>query len=382
MLVQKTVKAKIFGLTHTKQALLKQEYEGWQAFLRGDREVKLYSATRQQAERLINRLGERKKQKPYPMILRNDVINIQRRDTKLARFWLKIPIAGVWGGIKVPLQFPHNQNSLVEECRLRESKLIWKGDHWGVHLVFEKEIETPDFHANSRVLGVDFGERHIATSVEWDGRARSNPRFYGTEVRGIRRHHAWLRKRLGERKCLKAIKKVGRRERKKVDAVLHRISKRIVSQAKEARATIVLGMPNGKAMRGTAWGRRFKRIVHSMPYYRLAQFIHYKALWAGVPVIEANEDYSSVECHRCGALCSRPRQDLVVCPHCGSYQADLNASINLAKRFHDHWLWDGAALDTARNFGEMRLKNQTTKESHDLNHGSVKNCINERKGNS
>lgn len=353
MFAQKTIKAEIFGLTRTKQDLLQREYDNWQTFLQGNQKVKIYSATRQQAERVLKRLGKRKKPKPYPMVLRNDVINVQLHNTKLTRFWMKIPIAGVRGGIRVPLQFPRNQASLLDECRLRESKLIWKGDHFSVHLVFEKEVEVPDFRANSRVLGVDFGERHIATSVEWDGHAMRNPRFYGTGVRGIRRHHAWLRKRLGERKCLKAVRKVGKRERKKVDAVLHRVSRQIVDQAREAKATIVMGMPNGKSMRRSARGKRFRRIVYSMPYYRLAQFIHYKALWAGVPVAEANEDYTSIECHVCNELCKRPRQDLVVCPHCGSYQADLNAAINLAKRFHDHWLWDGAAFDTARNLGEM-----------------------------
>ncbi len=353
MLVQKTIKAKIFGLTLAKQALLQREYDSWQAYLQGNREAGLYSATRQQAEKLLKRLGRRKKPKPYPMVLRNDVINVQRHDTKLTQFWMKIPIAGVRGGIRAPLRFPHNQTSLLEECRLRESKLIWKGDHWSVHLVFEKEVRIPDFRANSLILGVDFGERHIATSVEWDGYAMSNPKFYGTEVRGIRRHHAWLRKRLGERKCLKTVRKVGRKERKKVDAVLHRISKQIVHRAKEVNATIVLGMPNGKSMRSSARGKRFRRIVYSMPYYRLAQFVHYKALWAGVPVVEVNEDYTSIECHVCGERCSRPQQDLVICPHCGGYQADLNAAINIAKRFHDHWLWDGAAFGTAQNLGAM-----------------------------
>jgi len=353
VLVQKTVRAKVFGLTRRKEALLKREYKNWQVYLQGSREVELYSATQQQADRLLKRLGKRKKSKTYPMVLRNDVINVQQHDTKLTRFWIKVPIAGVRGGIRVPLQFPHNQAPLLEESKLRESKLIWKGDHWSVHLVFEKDIKVPDFRANSRVLGVDFGERHIATSVEWDGHAMKNPRFYSTEVRGIRRHYAWLRKRLGERKCLKAVRKVGKRERKKVDAALHHISKQIVSQAEEAKTTIVMGMPNGRSMRRTAKGKRFRRVVYSMPYYRLAQFIRYKALWAGVPVVEANEDYTSIECHICNERCKRPKQDLIICPHCGCYQADLNAAINLAKRFHDHWLRDGAAFDTAQNLGIM-----------------------------
>ena len=68
-----------------------------------------------------------------------------------------------------------------------------------------------------------------------------DPRFYGKEVRGIRRHYAWLRKRLGERKLLRVIRRIGHTERRKVNAILHNISRAIVSEAKNFKATIVLG---------------------------------------------------------------------------------------------------------------------------------------------
>jgi accessory colonization factor AcfC len=77
MLVQKTVKARMFGLTTTKEALLHQEFDGWQSWLRGNKEVPLYSATKQQADRLIRSLGRRfNKSKMYPMILRNDCVRL------------------------------------------------------------------------------------------------------------------------------------------------------------------------------------------------------------------------------------------------------------------------------------------------------------------
>jgi len=57
MLLQKTIKSKIFDLTTTKEALLRQEYDGWQSWLRGNQEVPLYSATKQQAGRLLRSLG-------------------------------------------------------------------------------------------------------------------------------------------------------------------------------------------------------------------------------------------------------------------------------------------------------------------------------------
>src|SRR4030067_878735 len=58
-----------------------------------------------------------------------------------------------------------------------------------------------------------------------------------------------LRKRLGNEKALKTIKKVGRAENRKVNAVLHNISRAIVDRAKELNAVILLGAPNGASMR-------------------------------------------------------------------------------------------------------------------------------------
>ena len=49
MKIQKTIKCGIVGLTRIKEKLIREEYENLQKFLRGDRNVRLYSANRQQA---------------------------------------------------------------------------------------------------------------------------------------------------------------------------------------------------------------------------------------------------------------------------------------------------------------------------------------------
>lgn len=101
-LVKKPIKAKILELRKGKGELLRREYENFQRYLRGDKSVPLYSATKQQADRLLRRLkGKLKPDKEYPMILRRDVY---RADTKLTPYWLKIPIHGVRGGINVPIK--------------------------------------------------------------------------------------------------------------------------------------------------------------------------------------------------------------------------------------------------------------------------------------
>ena len=346
MNVQKTVKAKIFGLTRIKEALLREEYDNFQAVLRG-LDAPLYSATKQQAQRLLRGLKGEPKPKEYPMILRRDVFDIKETGNKLARFWVKIPVHRVRRGIKVPTQLPYNQEELLF-LDIREGKLLWKGDHWSLHITVMKEVDFISPQPPSTVLAVDLGERYIATSVVFARGVMKNPRFYGKEVRGIRRHYAWLRRGLGKRKLLKTIKKIGHAERRKVNAILHKISRKIVNEAKEFGATIVLGELRG--IRTRARGKRLNRIIASMPYYRLTQMITYKSLWEGIPIYKVNEKNTSKTCHRCGAGGKRPFQGLFKCPNCGlEYNADLNGAINIAKWFSSYMEENGASFDNAQN---------------------------------
>ena len=80
MLVRKVIKAKILDETNKgKLEALEREYANFQKALRGE-DAKLYSATKQQAGRLLRKIrkqnGGKIKQKEYPLILRNDVYGI------------------------------------------------------------------------------------------------------------------------------------------------------------------------------------------------------------------------------------------------------------------------------------------------------------------
>ena len=56
MLAKKTIKAKVLELRGGKKKLLQEEFQNYQKYLRGDKSVKLYSATREQAEGSLKRL--------------------------------------------------------------------------------------------------------------------------------------------------------------------------------------------------------------------------------------------------------------------------------------------------------------------------------------
>ena len=344
MIVQKTIRAKIVSLTKSKEQKLWNEYTNFQLALRNV-DAPLYSATKQQAQRLLKRIkGEIREQ---PLVIRRDLFKIQRRDTKLSRWWARIPVfkKSIWVAVKLP----KNQESLLG-LDIRECRLVKEVKNWSLRITVQKETFMLD---PKNILAVDLGEKHIATTVLLRNGAFVNPGFYGERVRGLRRHYAWLRKRLGEKKTLDTVRKVKDSERRKVNDILHKISKHIVDEAIAGGACIVLG--DLKGIRQRSRGRRMNRIVANMPYFRLSTYIAYKASWAGVPVYKVKEAWTSKTCHRCGQLGERLSQGLFRCPSCHLvYNADLNGAINIAKRFSGYMLENGASLAMPVNFPRVK----------------------------
>jgi putative transposase len=339
MLAKKTVKAKILELRKGKKQLLEEEYQNYQRYLRGDRDgIKLYSATKQQADRFLMRLrrqngGLLDTTRDYPLILRNDTYDIRKEDTKLTPYWIRIPITGKRGGINCPIAL---SSEIPEGAKTREAKIIRKGEEWYVYITIEKVVQE---RRTDSLLAVDMGIRNIATTVNSKD---PKPKFYGKELRQIRGHFYNLRKALQKKKAYGAVKKIGNRERKVVDSILHTISRRIVDEADKKNSTIVLG--DLKGIRANRGDRSFNRRLNSFPFYRLAKFIEYKASWLGIPVIKVNEAHTSQRCHNCGMRGLR----VGGCFKCNScdheYNADYNGAYNILKRAMGYISMAGAAL--------------------------------------
>jgi putative transposase len=57
-----------------------------------------------------------------------------------------------------------------------------------------------------------------------------------------------------------------------------------------------------------------------------------KAESAGRRVVLVHPASTSIDCHACGARCTRPHQDTVICPAHGAFDADLNGARNIVTR--------------------------------------------------
>ena len=249
---------------------------------------------------------------------------------------------------------------------LTECKLI---------VVFEKREATGPSYAS--VLAYDTNELSL------DG-ALSNPtaikpiRVDLRKIAKIRADHFERRRRLQtrlthcKRKLTAEMMRDRDRERRCVDAVLHRVAKEQVELAKEKNAEIVLedlrgvrwsvnrrrrglNPHNGKPQPISIHSKPLKRRLNNWPFRRLQGFIDYKAKWAGVPIAYVPPWNTSRTCAVCGCLrtghggVQDPKtRRIFQCPRCG-WRCDrhLNAALNLVN-----------TQDEGRWFSPNRLPNE------------------------
>ncbi|MDP2909288.1 MAG: transposase [Nanoarchaeota archaeon] len=192
-----------------------------------------------------------------------------------------------------------------------------------IHITFSRDIQDCVF--DGETIGVDVGINHVAVT--------SNKQFFsGGKIKSCMVKFKRLRSKLqakGTRSSKRLLRKLSRRERRFKAWANHNISRNIVDSC-EAGDTIV--MEDIKGIRKNK-GRKFNFWLYGWNFYQLQIFIEYKAVRKGVRIVKVSPYLTSQTCSRCGNLGFRSK-GFFRCPHCGySLNADLNASLNLAK--HD-----------------------------------------------
>lgn len=149
-------------------------------------------------------------------------------------------------------------------------------------------------------MGVDLGLKIPAVAVTQDGKTK----FFGNgrQNKFIKRKHRSVRRKLGKLKKLKAIKKRHDKEQRWMKDQDHKISRRIVNFAKENNVAVIR-MERLTNIRNTArTSRKNEKNLHTWSFYRLAQYIEYKALILGIQVEYVNPKHTSQKCPNCGEL--------------------------------------------------------------------------------
>ncbi|TEB07099.1 putative transposase DNA-binding domain protein [Pelotomaculum schinkii] len=154
--------------------------------------------------------------------------------------------------------------------------------------------------AGSQIMGVDLGLKVPAVAVLENGKTK----FFGNgrQNKFIKRKHRSVRRKLGKLKKLKAIKKLHDKEQRWMTDQDHKISRQVVRFAQENNVTTIR-LEQLSGIRQTArTSRKNEKNLHTWSFYRLAQYVEYKAVLAGIKVEYVNPQHTSQKCPVSGEL--------------------------------------------------------------------------------
>lgn len=201
----------------------------------------------------------------------------------------------------------------------------------GMSLCISKEVEEITC---KNTIGIDRNLRNVTVGND------KKITIYNTaklvQIKENTTHVLSTFKRNDHRIRKKLASKLGKRRTRRINQLLHHISKDIVQNAKESKSTIIF--ENLKGIRklyrkGNGQGNKFRRKLNSWSFYELQRQVEYKADWEGIPVKFIDPKCTSRLCPICGKRLQEDRQrrrDLW-CGNCKRWRdRDVVAAMNIA----------------------------------------------------
>jgi IS605 OrfB family transposase len=128
----------------------------------------------------------------------------------------------------------------------------------------------------------------------------------------------------------KLLKRLSGRERRFVSINNHTISKQIVAKAKEENKGIAIEDLSKIRFTAKPKSKAQKTELNRWSFYQLRQFLTFKSLLNGVPLVVVEPAYTSQTCSVCKHIGKRSNKSFQ-CANCGHNEdADFNASKNIA----------------------------------------------------
>ena len=252
--------------------------------------------------------------------------------------WARASFQAV-GAVKVRQHRP--VRGTVKTVQLKRERRRW-------YAIVVTDTEPAPLSAAGREIGVDVGVARFLTTS--DGEIIPNPKVLAQSAELIadlqRRRDRALpgsgnRRRL-RRKLVREWRKVGNRRRDFhhktaralvgiCDAIaLERL--RTADMTRRPRPRPDPARPGTYVPNGASAKAGLNKAVLDAGWAQFIRILAGKAEEAGRRVILVNPAGTSIACHICGARCTRPRQDTVICPVHGPMDADVNGARNIYAR--------------------------------------------------
>lgn len=177
-----------------------------------------------------------------------------------------------------------------------------------------------------KVMGVDLGLKVPAVAVTDDDRVR----FFGNGRQNKYKKRTFRSKRkvLGERKKIHAIRHLSDKEQRWMKDQDHKVSRAIINFAKDNNISVIRLEQLANIRQTARTSRKNEKNLHTWSFYRLSQFIEYKAKLVGIKVEYVNPAYTSQTCPQCGE--KNKAQDRNYKCKCGFHKhRDLVGAMNI-----------------------------------------------------
>ena len=178
---------------------------------------------------LKNRKHFLKTTAPKLPILKKPCCYINNQNFKVNANRLEFPVMvnGKSKRISISTKMTEKQEQVFKTCKLGTMRIVIKGNSLVAQIVYET-VEK-EYRDNGNVMGVDLGIKCPAVSYISDG----NVKFYGNGRKNkyMRRHYAYLRKKLQKEKHIDAVKRINNKEQRIMKDIDHKISCEIIKTA-------------------------------------------------------------------------------------------------------------------------------------------------------
>ena len=250
-----------------------------------------------------------------------------------------ISINTIYGRLKVPYKIGNHQKNYMgsDKWNIKSAILTIRND--GIiflNIAIETEIEETSFLNKDGVIGIDLGINFLAVTTD----TNENTDFYGggnvKYQRWVFQKHRSDAQSKGTKSAKRFLKRISRKETRLMTEQNHIISKTIVRKALERFESPIIAMEDLKGIRKNKGSKKYNRMLSNWSSYQLQQFIEYKAIEKGIPIVYVDPKHTSQICPKCGHKDRNNRNRTLhqfKCVECG-YQTndDRSASMNIRDR--------------------------------------------------
>lgn len=235
---------------------------------------------------------------PAVPVLKRPCCYINNQNFKIKDDHIEFPVLinGKSKRIAIRTSITDRQKSVLAGSKLGTMRIVYKGSKIVAQIVYE--TVEPDYSDNGNVMGIDLGIKCPAVSYISDGSVK----FYGNGRKNkyMRRHYKYLRRKLQKAKHPEAVERINNKEQRIMKDIDHKVSHDIIETAVAHDVKVIKLERLANIRSTTRTSRKNNHSLHTWSFYRLAQYIEYKAKLAGIKVEYVNPAYTSQTCPVCG----------------------------------------------------------------------------------